>query len=152
MKAYEAAMADAHFAWEGTGHVRLASLTAGVYLTTCVVHNRRKQRKKMTNEPSSRLVDLVSIVHNLILVVFSGVVFVGSIHAWLQHVEEVGLHEFLCPSPPTSPASRSLFASLFVNQLPASHQQRAPLSGPLHWWCYVFYLSKYYELLIWSRM
>jgi len=126
------------FAFDGSGplmHWSWSAAAAGLYLAACALHNARRDRsRRATEEVASRpwtLLDSAAVVHNCILVVFSMVVFVlASAHAG-DAVAARGLHSFLCPPPPA----------------PGSVSPPAPLHGPLHFWCYVFYLSKYYEML-----
>ena len=122
----------AGFTWNGhrllMHWTRPAAVTV-LYLLGCFLHNNRLRKAKPTSTDST-VVEVASIVHNAMLVVFSFVVFVASTYHWLCDVAEHGLHHFLC------------------HPLAANGDSKPPpLAGPLHWWCYIFYLSKYYELI-----
>ena len=62
-------------------------------------------------------------VHNLILCVGSLVMFVGTLYELLMRGQREGAYWFFCEGTATEPR------------------------GPLFFWSYVYYLSKYYELL-----
>jgi len=107
---------------------RVPATVAAVYLSACALHNHRLSR---STPSSSTLLDISAVAHNVILVIFSAVVFVGSTYHFVEDLQIRGFYSFLCPPLPAG----------------ASTSELPPLGGTLHWWCYVFYLSKYYELV-----
>jgi hypothetical protein len=124
--------ADA-FVWDGHGVLmdwRTPAAVAAIYLVACSVHNSRLQSVKSA-PAASPIVDAIAITHNVVLVVFSAVMCAGSTYHFAELLRRIGLRTFLCPPLPVGGTTHDLL----------------PLGGPLHWWCYVFYLSKYYELV-----
>ena len=131
----EAVLLDAgtEFTWDRSrllSHWSHPTIAAALYLAACAVHNRRRSRSspKSSTEPvaPSPLLDAASVLHNAALVAFSALVFCVATHHFLALVNHSGLADFLCPPPPPPPP---------------------PLAGRLHFWCYLFYLSKYWELV-----
>ncbi len=145
--------ADA-FVWESGSTLlmrRSVPATVGaIYLAAVFAHNARLRRlgkpsASARKESSSPWLDAAAVVHNALLVAFSAVVFVVSTFHASAQIRASGLHRFICPEP-APPAGGSVFGAWW----PAASSSAAappPLSGPLHFWCYVFYASKYYELL-----
>ena len=122
--------AGAAFTWDDSlllSHWPQPAIVAVIYLITCAIHNRRcsKASSKASTEAPSPLLDAVSVLHNAGLVAFSSLVFCVATHHLIDIVTRSGLTDFLCPPPPPPPP---------------------PLSGRLIFWCYLFYLSKYWEL------
>jgi len=107
-------------------HWSRPAATAVVYLLACVAHNARLRGGK-SRAPPSALLDAVTAVHNAALCVFSAGIFVIAAYHFARLLGEAGLRDVLCPPVPAGP--------------------RLPLAGSLHFWAYVFYLSKYYELV-----
>ena len=124
----------ADFVWDGTSwsqHWHVPFATAVVYLAICVTHNARLRRRKPLahdDDRASPLLSAASVAHNAVLVVFSALVCVVSTYHFASEVAAAGMHAVLCP-PPLATAAE------------------APLGGRLHLWCYIFYVSKYYELI-----
>ena len=116
------------------------AITALAYLLACAAHNSwrlpsRAARSAEREQPAAvsaagvTWLDGAAVVHNALLVGFSALVCVCSSRHFARVLSEHGLHSFLCPPPLGHPCSG------------------APLRGPLFWWCYVFYASKFYELV-----
>mmetsp|Transcript_16076 Transcript_16076/g.34893 ORF Transcript_16076/g.34893 Transcript_16076/m.34893 type:complete len:284 (-) Transcript_16076:24-875(-) len=123
-------MAPQAFVFDGTGLLMRWSrpaTAAAIYLIACAYHNHRIRRMRAALSPEQeRVVSTIAVLHNILLVCFSAVVFVFVAHHFAATMRDLGLHAFLCAAPTASGV--------------------APLSGPLHWWAYIFYLSKYYEM------
>ena len=127
------------FAWDGDGwlmHWSRPAAVAALYLLACAVHNARlgssaNALRSTGNGKSSAspILSAVSVAHNALLVGFSALVCAMSAYHFAAHLAHSGLHAVLCPPPIAGGA------------LPP------PLGGRLHLWCYVFYLSKYYEMV-----
>ena len=98
--------------------------TAAVYFICCIAHNRALPS---LNALGGRYLDRLSVAHNIALTLFSALVFVNAASLLLAEVRLTGWHNFLCA--PVQPGAH------------------AALRGDLHRWCYVYYVSKYYELL-----
>ena len=122
------------FKWDGDGwlmHWSRPSAVAALYLLACAVHNARlgsRGKARDGEDRPSALLSAVSVVHNWLLVAFSTFVCVMSAYHFAAHLAHSGLHTVLCQPPIAGGA------------LPP------PLGGRLHFWSYVFYLSKYYEM------
>ena len=124
------------FVWDGRGFLMQwppPVIAAVAYLTGCVVHNRSVAALSSAPKATSQkergltLLDRAAVAHNAVLVVFSAVVCTCSTLLVAQYIGSVGWREFLCDSRTSEPQS--------------------PLRGPLHGWCFVFYVSKYYEMV-----
>ena len=134
---------DDGFVWSRSlplSHPAIPAITALAYLLACAAHNSwrlpsRAARSAEREQPAAlsaagaTWLDGAAVVHNALLVGFSALVCVCSSRHFARVLSEHGLHSFLCPPPLGHPCSG------------------APLRGPLFWWCYVFYASKYYELV-----
>lgn len=128
-------MAAALFEWDGGGvfmrwEVPLG--TALLYAACCVAHNRSLPRPPSAAPPHRipAWVDALATLHNAVLVLFSVWIFWNATTLFLGCVLRDGIAQFLCPPVQVPNVSKP-----------------PPLSGALHYWCYVYYLSKYYELL-----
>merc|ERR1712113_247947 len=103
-------------------HWSRPAAAAFVYLMGCMLSNRRVLNVRSSRSKGyEKAVSTLAIVHNLLLICFSAVVFVCVSRHFTNLILTVGLHEFLCAQPS-------------VNGI-------APLSGPLHEWAYIFYIS-----------
>jgi len=134
---------DDGFVWSRSlplSHPAIPAITALIYLAACAAHNtwRLPSRAEQAAERVAAAkrapacmswLDAVAVAHNVLLVGFSALVCVCSSRYFALVIWEHGLHSFLCPPPVGHPCSG------------------APLRGPLFWWCYMFYASKYYELV-----
>ena len=130
------------FTWNDTtwlSHWSQPATAAAIYLLACGIHNSRLHRMKReaanaaaknAASPSTPLLDAAAIAHNIVLVAFSALVCIIATYHFVERVAKAGLHNVLCPPP-----------------LPATSAPPPPLSGRLHYWCYVFYVSKYYEMV-----
>lgn len=121
--------ADA-FVWDGDGWLMQWSrpaFVASVYLLICCAHNMRRRSTCNVVTEEAPLLGKIAVLHNAILVIFSVVVCCCSTKLFVADVAALGLHVVLCPTP-------RIAAQL-------------PLAGKLHFWCYIFYLSKYYEMV-----
>ena len=138
---YSPDMAAAHlygatFVWDGNGplmHWPRPAAVAAIYLALCVIHNRARatSSKDPSNKHSSApVLSAVGVAHNALLVAFSALVSVATSTHLVPIVQQHGLRHFLCPPMPATP----------IVSVPT-------LSGPMYFWCYIFYLSKYYELV-----
>lgn len=141
------------FAWDGTGALmqwHVPATTAVLYLVACIVHNSRLPRRGVALQTAKTpWLDRAAVLHNMLLVGFSGLVFVVAGYHFIRMVADVGLHAFLCP-PTLDDASVQWSVLTWLTGGAFSHHLSdlpPPLSGPLHYWCYVFYISKYYELV-----
>eukprot|EP00966_Prymnesium_polylepis_P332911 7388387-Prymnesium_polylepis.1 len=124
-------MADA-FVWDGRGalmHWSRPAAAALLYFICCAVHNATLTSSTSTAR-LPRLVDRVGVMHNLVLTLFSVVVFCNSTALFVAELRRAGLRAFLC-APVEVPGV----------------SMPAPLGGALHYWCYIYYVSKYYELV-----
>eukprot|EP01130_Rhizamoeba_saxonica_P010822 TRINITY_DN445_c0_g1_i1.p1 TRINITY_DN445_c0_g1~~TRINITY_DN445_c0_g1_i1.p1 ORF type:complete len:305 (+),score=26.31 TRINITY_DN445_c0_g1_i1:96-917(+) len=65
----------------------------------------------------------ITLVHNLILSVWSLAMFLGITYGALERGLKYGFFSLLCDSDPQ------------------------PMQGHLAYWCYIYYISKYYELI-----
>lgn len=119
----------------------------------CLTHNARRVRAPLA---PAWVLDALATVHNLALVVFSAAVFVVATYYFAGHLHATGgLHNFLCKPPPSAAAaadgSNSFRQSRSARDLAAATAAAAvalpPLAGHVHYWCYIFYLSKYWELV-----
>ena len=124
------------FAWDGKGPLmdrRIPASVAALYLIACVGHNSRarKASEAERTEGRSTALDAASVAHNVVLVAFSSLECAAASYYLAKLLSYIGFAAFLCPSLPPG----------------GSTQDLPPLGGPLHWWCYIFYLSKYYELV-----
>ena len=133
--------AGADFSWDDealpASHWSRPAVVAVIYLIACGLHNQRLRMKQTAGVPTkgaSPLLFLASVTHNANLVVFSSVTFFLAGYHFLDLVSSTGLRTFLCPPVPTMRIGNP--------SLPPP-----PLSGKLQFWSYIFYLSKYYELL-----
>ena len=128
------------FVWDGDGMLMHWSRPAGaaaVYLAACAYSNRARRGhsasataiKSTPSAPAPAIVAVFAIIHNAALVCFSAFVWVRAGGHFAVELSRVGLRDILCPPP-------------LPTKLPPP-----PLSGCLHFWCYVFYLSKYYEMV-----
>jgi hypothetical protein len=108
---------------------------SALYLLMCAAHNARKERRPLA---SARTLNALAALHNGMLALFSAVACAAGTYHLMALLQSRGLHNFLCP--PLPPASARIAARAGGWPAPA-------LSGPLHGWCYIFYLSKYWELL-----
>ena len=140
------------FAWDGTGALmqwHVPATTAVLYLVACIVHNSRLPRRGVALQTAKTpWLDRAAVLHNMLLVGFSGLVFVVAGYHFIRMVADVGLHAFLCP-PTLDDASVQWSVLTWLTGGAFSHHLSdppPPLSGPLHYWCYVFYISKYYEV------
>ena len=141
------------FAWDGTGALmqwHVPATTAVLYLVACVVHNSRLARRGTAVQAGVKTpwLDRAAVLHNLLLVGFSGLVFVVAGYHFIRMVANVGLQAFLCP-PPADDASVQWSVLTWLTGGAFDHYRSdplPPLSGPLHYWCYIFYISKYYEV------
>ena len=147
-------MMEDGFVWSRAlplSHPAIPAITALTYLAACAAHNtwrlpsRAEQaaeraaksvlatRKLLLTGPliraSTPWLDTVAVLHNALLVGFSTLVCACSSRYFALVIWEHGLRSFLCPPPTGHPCSGT------------------PLRGPLFWWCYTFYASKYYELV-----
>lgn len=131
--------AGVDWVWDGHGvlmHWSRPAATAAVYLCMCAAHNARLRRKRRdarsrppaTVESGSDLLSAASVAHNALLVAFSALVCVVSTHHFTAELVASGWLNMLCPPP-------------------SANKPAEPLGGRLHYWCYIFYLSKYYELV-----
>lgn len=114
----------------------MPTVTAIVYFACCAVHNLRRQeglQRSGSQRLSSSWIDGLAVMHNAVLVVFSALVCVIATYHVVLKLRSVGVHAFLCPDT-SAPVATDGWGS-------------PRLSGTLHFWCYVFYLSKYYELV-----
>ena len=102
---------------------------AAIYLLASVASNAARPRGSGKQRPQAAaapaFVEQFALVHNAALVAFSALVCVCTSAHFATEVSRVGLRSIMCPPP----------------------QQLQPLTGPLHFWCYIFYLSKYYEMV-----
>lgn len=118
------------FVWDGDGLLMdwsRPAAAAAIYLFACVASNSARPRGQRPPAPPSALpayIERYALAHNAVLVAFSALVCVCTSAHFAAEVSRVGLRSILCPPP----------------------QQLQPLAGPLHYWCYIFYLSKYYEM------
>ena len=140
------------FVWDGSRFLmnwETPTAVAAVYLSACAMHNiRLARRAKQGSAQPFPLLDAVSVTHNAILVSFSAIVFIAAGFRFVAVIEKTGLRSFLCP--PMHPPSAGLagfFTLMLSDGSDSAPQLPPPLAGELHYWCYVFYLSKYYELL-----
>lgn len=74
---------------------------------------------------SSFVFKTFSILHNACLVLFSSTIFVGFSIDFIDYIQEHGLSLILCP--------------------PVENQNDL-LRGRIFYWCYLYYISKFYEL------
>ena len=126
-----AASALENFVWDGNGpmmHWSTPALISSLYLAVCVAHSMRRTRPPPL--ASARTLDAVTALHNFLLAAFSAVACAAGSYHLAVHLGNGGLHSFLCPPVPSKPSLSP-----------------PPLSGALHGWCYIFYLSKYWELV-----
>jgi len=99
--------------------------TAAVYIALCCLHNARLGRRQQAARPAAgAFMVAASTVHNIILITISLVLAFGTAREVVRRVPSLDL--FLCSPPLLSPQ---------------------PLGGAVHAWCYLAYLSKYYELI-----
>ena len=118
------------FVWDGDGLLMdwsRPAAAAAIYLFACIASNSARPRGQRPPAPPSALpayIERYALAHNAVLVAFSALVCVCTSAHFAAEVSRVGLRSILCPPP----------------------QQLQPLAGPLHYWCYIFYLSKYYEM------
>eukprot|EP00965_Chrysotila_dentata_P107757 3559115-Pleurochrysis_carterae.AAC.1 len=121
------------FCFDGAGllmHISRPAIAACLYFVTCVVHNWRMRNRRDGIAAPPQIIKYIAISHNAALVVFSALVFIAVGKLLVEQLSSSGLHRFLCPAP-----------------LHQGGQANPPkLCGPLYWWCYLFYLSKYYEM------
>ena len=119
------------FVWDGKGslmHWSTPALVSTIYLAICAAHSLRRTKPPLA---SARTLDTVTALHNVLLAAFSAVACAAGTYYLAAHLSKNGgLHPFLCPPVPSEPSLTP-----------------PPLSGPLHGWCYIFYLSKYWELV-----
>jgi len=95
-----------------------------LYIFCVVVHAFSKKANKQPDNQNSTDLKTVQIAHNLILCVSSLTMVLGTIfEIWRRSIAHEGLYFLLCEDIMMSS------------------------SGPLFFWSYVYYLSKYYELL-----
>ena len=161
MSEYIARLLDAgdSFQWpeDGGGHRSFAALTAVLYLMACSLHNYRlRQRKHVAASKATPILDAASIAHNILLVAFSALVFAVAGYHFALLIASSGLRDFLCQPPlPAAlpPTGFGLLNSLLGvgggdvgGSSSSGSNLPPPLSGRLHSWCYLFYVSKYYEL------
>lgn len=132
----EAASAIEGFVWDGTWplmHLSGPAAISALYFLMCAAHNMRRERRPLA---SARTLNALAALHNGLLALFSAVACAAGTYHFVALLQSGGLHNFLCsPLPPASPKAR------------AGAWAAPPLAGPLHGWCYIFYLSKYWELL-----
>jgi hypothetical protein len=95
----------------------------------------RRERRPLASAPT---LNALAALHNGLLALFSAVACAAGTYHLAILLQSSGLHTFLCP--PLPPASLNGPAR-------ADGRVSPPLAGPLHGWCYIFYLSKYWELL-----
>jgi hypothetical protein len=125
----------ATFRWLGTGYLQqwpFPAVVAALYLVSCFAHNAGRQSRDKP-PASTPIIDRIAVVHNVLLTAFSALVCAASSAHLAPVLRESGLRGFLCPPMPAD-------AALASAAIPT-------LEGPLFFWCYVFYLSKYYELV-----
>lgn len=100
--------------------------TAIVYIALCCLHNARLSRgyQAAARGRAGAAMVAASTIHNIILIAISLLLACGTareVFLWAP-----SLDYFLCLPPLEGPL---------------------PLQGPVHAWCYLAYLSKYYELI-----
>jgi hypothetical protein len=100
---------------------------------------KTKQNKKPRNRVSSRRgspplkLRLVSLVHNLVLCLWSLAMFVGlSVGAWERFSGRIA-------GQPAASGAAGLYGALFCDS------EQRPMRGVLAYWMTHYYLSKYYE-------
>jgi len=119
------------FVWDGEGilmHWSVPTATATIYFGCCAAYATAILPKRAATQAPRR--DWLGAAHNLALVLFSAWICCNSTALLAAQVSRDGLQHFLC-APVTTPN---------VSRPP-------PLAGPLHYWCYLYYASKYYELV-----
>lgn len=98
--------------------------TAIAYVSVSVALAHRVRSSSVAPSPPSWL-STATIAHNIVLVVSSAVMFLGLVFEVLVRARAEGSGRFVVCADPTT-----------------EHP-----TGPLYFWAYVYYLSKYYELL-----
>ncbi|KAG8464812.1 hypothetical protein KFE25_010180 [Diacronema lutheri] len=119
-------MAYGDFAWKSAPLSGLAwpAATAIVYVGISIALASRVRASRGTIQAPSWL-PAATIAHNIVLVVSSGIMFAGLALELLARARgSASAHFVVCADPLTERPT-----------------------GPLYFWAYVYYLSKYYELL-----
>jgi len=99
-------------------HFQIPTVVSVLYLITLYsLQNYMKDKKPLT-------LKIPSLIHNLFLSILSLMMFVGASYGAYQKYSASGF-----------------WAGLICEQ------DRDPIKGPLFYWSYIFYLSKFYELL-----
>ena len=118
------------FMWDGSGplmHWSRPATTAFVYLACCVAHNSMLPSGGLLATSASTLVDKLGIVHNLLLVAFSVVVFWNASTLFVDELHRGGIYNFLCPLSlrPFMAASNDLFIASVMGSTSRTMVQRA---------------------------
>ena len=110
-------------------HWRTPLIATCVYLLFITLSNSTLDhplRVKTSNwTKSSHVFKTFSILHNAALVLFSSIIFVGFSIDFIDYIKEHGWSLLLCP--------------------PVENQNEL-LRGRIFYWCYLYYISKFYEL------
>ena len=110
-------------------HWRTPLIATCVYLLFITLSNSTLDhplRVKTSNwTKSSHVFKTFSILHNAALVLFSSIIFVGFSLDFIDYTKEHGWSFILCP--------------------PVENQNEL-LRGRIFYWCYLYYISKFYEL------
>ena len=127
------------FAWEPgvtpLSDGRIPTIVSLVYVAACCAHNRslglRDKAGDEAGKGESSAVKLAAAVHNAAMVLFSTFIFLVVLWDAYFKFQRDGVYDTLCPAPL------------------AADDPRGPtlMRGRLYFWCYVYYVSKYYELV-----
>lgn len=114
-------------------HWLVPTITAIIYLLLTASANAQLGRDGKGRKPVP-LHPAILASHSFILVIFSAICVIGISHdVWTMQIL------------PT--ARKTSFADAFFELFCPQKFDDEPLGGRIFWWAYIFYLSKYYELL-----